>query len=67
VLVAGRRLHRGDDLPRDAELGEVAEARLAVRAEVADGLVEPDEPLLDEVVAVAPVRKYDEALSRTKP
>src|SRR6476646_11595581 len=53
VLVARGRLDRGDDLARDAELGEVAEARLAVRAVVAHGLVEPDEALLDEVVGVA--------------
>src|SRR4051812_25748371 len=52
VLVARRRLHRGDDLPRDAELREVPEARLAVRAVVANGLVEPDEPLLDEIVGI---------------
>src|SRR3954451_13377343 len=53
VLVAGRRRHRRDDLPRDAQLREVAEARLAVGAVVANRLVEPDEPLLDEVVGVA--------------
>src|SRR4051794_10431233 len=53
VLVARRRLHRGDDLPRDAQLREVAEARLAVGAVVADRLVEADEALLDQVVAVA--------------
>src|SRR4051812_7897009 len=53
VLVARRGLHRRDDLARDAELGEVAEARLAVGPVVADRLVEADEALLDEVVAVA--------------
>src|SRR3712207_4584450 len=53
VLVAGRRLHRRDDLARDAQLREVAEARLAVAAVVADRLVEPDQALLDEVVRVA--------------
>ena len=53
VLVAGGGLDRGDDLARDAELGEVAEARLAVGAVVAHRLVEPDEALLDEVVRVA--------------
>src|SRR3954453_6430251 len=53
VLVAGGRLHRGDDLPGDAQLREVAERGLAVRAEVADRLVEPDEALLDEVLGVA--------------
>ena len=35
VLVAARGLDRDDDLPRDAQLGEVAETRLAVRAVVA--------------------------------
>jgi hypothetical protein len=54
VLVAGRRLHRRDDLARDAQLGEVAERRLAVGPIVADGLVEADEPFLDQVVRVAP-------------
>ena len=53
VLVARRGLDGRDDLARDAELGEVAEARLAVGAEVADRLVEADQPLLDEVVGVA--------------
>ena len=54
VLVTGRRLHRGDDLAGDAQLGEVTEARLAVGAEVTDRFVEPDEALLDEVVGVSP-------------
>ena len=53
VLVARRGLDRGDDLARDAQLGEVAEARLAVGAVVAHRLVEADEALLDEVVGVA--------------
>src|SRR5206468_3050364 len=53
VLVARGGLHRGDDLPRDAQLREVAEARLAVRAEVPHRLVEADQALLDEVVGVA--------------
>jgi hypothetical protein len=53
VLVARGGLHGGDDLPRDAQLGEVAEARLAVRSEVADRLVEAHEPLLDQVFRVA--------------
>src|ERR671919_796208 len=42
MLVAAGRLHRGDDLPGDAQLGEVAKARLAVGAEVPDRLVEAD-------------------------
>ena len=54
VLVARRGLHRGDDLARDAELGEVAERGLAVGPVVPDRLVEPDEPLLDQVVRIAP-------------
>ena len=53
VLVAGRGLDRGDDLARDAQLGEVAEARLAVGAVVADRLVQADEALLDQIVGVA--------------
>ena len=52
MLVARRRLDRGDDLARDAQLGEVAEARLAVGAVVADRLVEADQALLDQVLAV---------------
>ena len=53
VLEARRRLDRGDDLPRHAELGEAAERRLLVGAEVADRLVEADQPLLDQVLGVA--------------
>src|SRR4051812_3478245 len=53
VLEAGRGLDRGDDLPRHAQLGEGAERRLLVGAEVAHGLVEADEPLLEKVVGVA--------------
>ena len=53
VLVAGCRLDRGDDLARDAQLGEVAEARLAIGPIVADRLVETDESLLDQVVGIA--------------
>jgi hypothetical protein len=53
VLVARRRLDRGDDLTGDAQLGEAAEARLAVTAVIAHGLVEADQPLLHQIVAVA--------------
>src|SRR3954463_10225528 len=53
MLVPARRLDGGDDLARDAELREVAEARLAVGSEVAHGLVEADEALLDEVLRLA--------------
>jgi hypothetical protein len=50
MLVAARGLDRRDHLPGDAELREVAEARLAVGPKVADRLVEADQPFLDEVV-----------------
>ena len=50
VLVASGRLHRSDDLPRDAQLGEVAKARLAIGAIVADRLVQADQALLDQVL-----------------
>ena len=53
MLVAGRGLDRGDDLTGDAELGERAEARLAVAAVVADGLVETEQAFLDQVVALS--------------
>ena len=53
VLEAGCRLDRGDDLARHAELGERPKRRLLVGAEVAHGLVEADQPFLDEIVAVA--------------
>ena len=53
VLVAGRGLDRGDDLARDAELRERAEGRVLVGPEVAHGLVEADQPLLDQVVGLA--------------
>ena len=54
VLVARGRLHGSDDLARDAQLGKVAEAGLAIGAKVADRLVQTHEPLLDEVIGVAP-------------
>ena len=53
VLEARRRLDRGDDLPRHAELREAAERRLLVRAEIPDGLVKADQALLDQVLRVA--------------
>src|SRR6185295_13892608 len=53
VLVPGRRLHRGDDLTGDAELREVAKARLAIGAVVADRLVEAEQAFLDQVVCLA--------------
>ena len=62
VLVPGRGLDRGDDLPGYAELGEVPETRLAVPAVVAYRLVEADEALLDQVVGVS-----EDAFRRTKP
>ena len=52
MLEPRRRLDRGDDLARHAELGERAERRLLVVAEVAHRLVEADHPLLDQVVGV---------------
>ncbi len=53
VLVPGRGLDGGDDLPGDAQLGERAERRVLVDAVVPDRLVEADEALLDEVVRIA--------------
>ena len=53
VLETRRRLDGRDDLPRHAQLGEAAERRFLVRAEVADSLVEADQPLLDQVLGVA--------------
>src|SRR3954447_18375767 len=53
VLEPSSRLDRGDDLARDAELGEAAERGLLVGAEVANRLVEADQPLLEKVVVVA--------------
>ena len=53
VLLARGRLDGGDDLPRDAELGEAAERGQAVVAVVADRLVEAEHALLDEVLGVA--------------
>ena len=67
VLVAGGGLDRGDDLAGDAELGEVAEAGLAIGPEVPDRLVETDQSLLNQVVGVAADQEVGEALSRTKP
>jgi hypothetical protein len=62
VLVAGRGLHRGDDLTRDAELGEVSEARLTIGAVVANRLVEADQALLNQVVGVAAGEKVRRCL-----
>ena len=62
VLVAGRGLDRGDDLAGDAELGEVAEARLAVGAVVADRLVEAEQALLDQVVRLPPEEEVGRGL-----
>src|SRR4029453_18867094 len=53
VLVAARRLDRGDDLTRDAQLREVAEARFAVGSVVANRLEQSEQPLLVEIVGVA--------------
>ena len=53
VLLAGRRLDGGDDLPGDAQLGERTERRLVLGAEVAGRLVEADQRLLLDVVGVA--------------
>src|ERR1700722_1560295 len=53
VLVACRRLHRRDDLTCDAKLCEVAEAGLTVGTEVADRLVEADQPLLYQVFRIS--------------
>ena len=53
VLLPGGRLDGGDDLPGDAQLGEAAEGGVAAVLVVADGLVQADIALLDQVVAVA--------------
>ena len=52
MLLARRRLDRGDELPRDAQLGERAEARLASGIVVADRLEQADHAFLDDVVAI---------------
>src|SRR5947209_10999811 len=52
VLLPGRRLDRGDDLPGDAELGERPEGSLQVGVVVPDRLVEADHAFLDDVLAV---------------
>ena len=52
MLLPSERLDRSDDLSLDAELGERAERRLTVGTEIADRLVEPDHPFLNEVVFV---------------
>jgi hypothetical protein len=53
VLVARSGLDRGDDLTRDAQLGEVPEAGLTVGPIVPNRFVETDEALLDQIVGVA--------------
>src|SRR4051812_16570301 len=53
MLLTGRRLDGGDDLPRDAQLGERPEAGLMLGPEVASSLVQADQRLLLDVVGVA--------------
>ena len=67
VLVARRGLDRGDDLARDAELREVAEARLPLGAVVPDRLVEADQALLDQVVRVAADQEVRRGLEPHEP
>ena len=67
VLEARRRLDRGDDLPCHAELGEAPERGLLVGAEVAHGLVETDQPLLDQILCVAAGEEVRARLQPDKP
>src|SRR5207302_7148848 len=53
VLQPRRRLDRGDDLAGYAELREAAKRGLLVGAEVAHGLEEPGQALLNEVLGIA--------------
>src|SRR5579871_2100423 len=57
MLVTGGGLDRGDDLPGHAQLGERTERGLLVRTEIADCLVQADQPLLDQVVVSAADQK----------
>jgi hypothetical protein len=52
VLLPRRALDCGDDLSRDAELGEGAERGLTLGLEVADGLVKADHAFLDNILFV---------------
>src|SRR5206468_5120341 len=54
VLLRSRASDRGDELPGDADVGEGSKRSLLLRLEVADGLEETDEALLDDVVAIRP-------------
>ena len=67
VLVARGRLDGRDDLARDAQLREVAEARLALGAVVPDRLVEAHQPLLDQVVRVASDQEVRRGLQPHEP
>ncbi len=52
VFLPGRRLDGGEDLATDAKLGESPERQQLVVAEIPYRLVEPDHPLLDDVLVI---------------
>jgi len=57
VLLARGRLDGGDDLPRDAQLGERAERRHLGWAEIPDGLIKTDHALLNDILPVRANKK----------
>ena len=56
VLFARRRAHGADDAAPYAQIGEVLKAHAAA-AEVGDGAVEADHPLLHQIFGISPFQK----------
>ncbi len=67
VLAASRRLHRGDDLARHAQLGEGVEARLACGIVVTNRLEQADHAFLDDVVAIGADEEVRTGLRANQP
>ena len=63
MLFARRALDRGDDLPGDAQLRKRAKRRLLAELIVANGLVQADHALLDDVLAVGADQKIGARLA----
>ncbi len=52
MLLPGSGLDRSDDLPGDTELGKSAKRGKFVPPKIADGLVQTDHPLLNDILAI---------------
>ena len=52
MFLPRRRLDRRNDLPRDAQLGECAERRELILAEITNRLKEADHALLHDILTI---------------